>query len=116
MSKLSEKVAYLRGLAEGLKLDEKDNNSKLISELICALDLASQQLNYVEEQVEDLADYVDEVDRDLSEVEDYLVEESDCDCDCDEDEEEDDDYSYYPDEDCDCDDNCDENCNCSCHQ
>lgn len=101
MSKLSEKVAYLRGLTDGLNQDPASPQSKIIAEVIAALELATQKLDYVEEQVEDLSDYVDELDNDLHEVEEYLLEEADeeCECDCG----------------CDCDENCDENCTCSCH-
>lgn len=47
MSKLSEKISYLRGLAEGMNLDTKKNEGKLLSEVIDALELAAKQLNHV---------------------------------------------------------------------
>ena len=37
---ISEKVAYLKGLAEGLKLDAESNEGKLFTAIIVALFLA----------------------------------------------------------------------------
>lgn len=92
MSKLSEKVAYLRGLADGLNQDVSLPQSKIISEVIAALELATQKLDHIEEQVDDLSDYIDELDRDLAEVEECIVEQSEEACHCGE----------CEDEDCDC--------------
>ncbi|NMD38005.1 MAG: hypothetical protein GYA87_04910, partial [Christensenellaceae bacterium] len=92
MSKLSEKISYLRGLAEGMNLDTSKNEGKLLSEVIDALELAAKQINYVEESLEDLSDYVEDIDSDLAEVEEYIVDEED---------DEDDnccDHDYYDDE------------------
>lgn len=73
MSKLSEKVAYLRGLAEGMNIDTKKNEGKLLNEVIEALELAAKQINYVEESVDDLANYIEDIDNDLAEVEDFII-------------------------------------------
>ncbi len=93
MSKLSEKVAYLRGLTDGLNQDANLPQSKILAEVISALEMATQQIDHLEEQVEDLSDYIDEIDRDLAEVEEFIVEEGGCDSDED----------------------CDEHCECPCH-
>jgi len=37
MSELTEKIAYLRGLADGMNLDKETNEGKLISEIIDVL-------------------------------------------------------------------------------
>jgi len=88
MSKLSEKVSYLRGLTDGLNQDPDLPQSKIIAEVISALELAAQKLDHIEEQVDDLSEYIDEVDKDLAEVEDFIVEETggaeddECECGC----------------------------------
>ena len=96
---LTEKSAYIKGLAEGLDLDKNTAEGKLIAALI---DLTGDLAEYVaelEDELDELRDYAEELDEDLGEVEEYLIDEcdDDCCCDCDE-----------CDDDCDCDcDDCD---------
>lgn len=85
MSKLSEKVAYLKGLVEGLKVNSDTNEGKILIEVIETLNLVSNKLDYVEEQVEDLGDYIDRVDNALGDVEDVLFEDEEDDDDDDDD-------------------------------
>ena len=83
---ITEKAAYLKGLADGLNYDKESAEGKLITALI---ELTSDLADLVDELDEDLADleeYVDEIDTDLGDVEDYLLDEGDYDFD-DEDEE-----------------------------
>lgn len=82
MSKLSEKLAYLKGLMEGLNLKEKEPETKIISGLIEALELANERIDYLEDKTEDMDDYIDEIDHDLGELEDFVVGEEDDECDC----------------------------------
>ena len=95
---LNEKAAYIKGLADGLGVDETTKEGKLIAALI---DLTSEMATAIaeqEKQIETLHDYIEEIDEDLGEVEELLYEDDECDCD---------------DCDCDCDDCdccCDENC------
>ena len=94
---LTEKAAYIKGLADGLDFDKTTAEGKLIAAL---LDLTGELCNAIEEIDEDLAtlnDYIEEIDEDLGAVEEYLLDElEDDDCDC-----------------CDCDDDCDCDC-CDC--
>ena len=83
-----EKVAYLRGLADGLKLTDTTAEGKVLLNVIEVLD--------------DLALSVDAIDDDLQDVEDALYEEDDEDEDYDFDEDDDDgldDYDEFDDED-----------------
>ena len=90
---LNEKIAYIRGLAEGLKLDESKDEVKVINAIIDLLDdMALAQTN-MEELFDELSMQVDEIDEDLGNIEDEFYD--DCDCDC-------------CDDDCDCDCDCDE--------
>ncbi len=83
----SEKVAYLKGLMDGLKLDENDDTAKVLRSVIDILGDLAQDIDEISELYDDLADQVDEIDQDLSIVEDDLYddEEDDLDDDFDED-------------------------------
>ena len=98
---ITEKVAYLKGLAEGLKVDENDKNGKLISVMIDVLDDMAKSVVDLEENVEYLNNYIEEVDEDLGMVEEDLY--------CDEDEDDEDFDDYLDDED----DDEDEDCECA---
>lgn len=84
---VSEKVAYLRGLMEGLGLDEDSKETKLFSAVVDTLDEIASQLSDFDEDFEDLNDYMTEIDEDLGDLEGIVYGEDDCccddDCDCD---------------------------------
>ena len=94
---LTEKIAYIKGLTEGLALDETKPEVKVLKAIIDLLDDIAYDLTDMEELYDELSDQVDEIDQDLAEVESELYDE-DCDC-CD-----DDDDDYDEDEDFDFDD------------
>ena len=78
---LTEKVAYLKGLAEGMNLDKDAKETKLFE---CVVDILEDMAGTVTELDEDLAeveDYVDEIDEDLGDVE-ALVYDDECGCGC----------------------------------
>lgn len=80
-----EKVAYLKGLAEGMDLDENTKEGKLLKAIVDVLgDIAEDAAN-LEDYVAEMTEQVDAVDEDLSTLEDVVYEEfdDDCDCDCD---------------------------------
>ena len=87
-----EKVAYLKGLAEGLGLDTKSKEGKLLSVIIDVLDDIALELGDMREEQAELEEGLDAVSDDLSEVESYLYEEDDAE---DEDEDEEDDGPVY---------------------
>jgi len=69
---ISEKVAYLKGLAEGLKLDEETKEGKLIAAIIDVLDAMAEEFTDVEDEIMELEDGLDAVSDDLSDVEETL--------------------------------------------
>lgn len=71
---VTEKVAYLKGLASGLELDPNDKTVKLLNAIIDTLDEMAEAMSELELDVVDICDQVDAVDEDLAEVEDYLFE------------------------------------------
>ena len=87
---ISEKVAYLKGLAEGLNLDtEKSKEGKLISVMIGILGEIGLSIEDLEENTQALGEEIDVLSDDLSDVEDVVF---------DEDEDEDEDDEDYDDD------------------
>ena len=87
---ITEKLAYIKGLAEGLSLDESKPEVKVINAIIDLLDDIAYDLTDMEELYDDLSEQVDEIDQDLAEVESELYDDEECDC-CDDDDDYDDD-------------------------
>ncbi len=92
---VTEKVAYLKGLAEGLALDESKPEAKLIKAMIDVLDDIALSVSDLEDGLDLISEQLDAVDEDLDELEGFVYEElDDCCCDdcCDDDDEEE---EYY---------------------
>lgn len=84
---VTEKAAYLRGLAEGLNLEADAPATKLFNAIIDLLDDLALTTADLEDSVEILNEQVDAVDEDLDELESYVYDEFD-----DEDDDDDDDF------------------------
>lgn len=69
---LTERIAYIRGLAEGLKLDESKDEVKVINAIIDLLEDMAYDVVDIEDIVDDVCNQVDEIDEDLAEVEEEL--------------------------------------------
>lgn len=80
---LTEKVAYLKGLAAGLDLDKDSKETKIFEAIFDILEDMSLTVTAVDEDLADLEDYVEEVDSDLADVEEVVYDDDFCDCDCD---------------------------------
>ena len=93
---LKEKASYLKGLAEGLEYDKTTKEGKLLAAIIDLLGGITSEIEDMSQDIDYLSDYVDELDKDLGDVEEYVFD--------DEDDEDDDDY----DDDLDFDDGSDE--------
>ena len=92
---ISQKVAYLKGLAEGLALDSDTKEGKLIAAIIDVLDDIALEIADMKADQEELYDGLDAVSDDLEDVEDAVFGEDD--------EDEEDVYEYEePEEDEDC--------------
>lgn len=99
--KLTEKSAYIKGLADGLSLDKTKPEGKLIDAMLNLISEMTEALEELDVQTDDLADYIDELDEDLGDLEEYVYDtDCDCGCDCDDDEDEDDECEFE------CDGNC----------
>ncbi|MBR2353608.1 MAG: hypothetical protein IKA76_03805 [Clostridia bacterium] len=93
---LNEKASYIKGLVEGMELDTAKGEGKIIAALLDLVSDMAVTIEELEEEIDTLYDYCEELDEDLGEVETILVEDDECDC-----------------EDCDCD--CDD-CDCCCDE
>ena len=109
---LTEKSAYIKGLAEGLEFDKTTKEGKILAALMELVDeLATevagikQDIDEIDEDLDYLNEYIEELDDDLQIVEDFLDEEIEDDFD---DEDKDDDEDFYCDGDCEGCDGCDD--------
>ena len=91
MSKMSERVAYLKGLAEGLGVSADNDQGKLMLALIDTLEAFADEYEETEEKLEELQEYVEEIDNDVGDLEEALLSADEDDDDDDYDEEDDDD-------------------------
>ena len=86
----SEKVAYLKGLAEGMGIQEDGGQGKLFHVIIDILEDLSLDLADTKDALVDLTDGVEEISDDLAELENEFYE-SPCSC-CGSDDDEDEEY------------------------
>ena len=86
MMTVTEKAAYLKGLAEGLSLDENKPETKLINAMIDVIDEMALSIADLEDSLDMMTEQLDAVDEDLADLEDYIFEDDDdfegCDGDC----------------------------------
>lgn len=61
MSELTNRAAYLQGLADGLKLDKETTEGKLIDELIALVSDMAQELEALDDEQAFVADKMDEL-------------------------------------------------------
>ncbi|MGG1660148.1 CD1247 N-terminal domain-containing protein [Brevibacillus sp. NRS-1366] len=94
---LANRIAYLRGLAEGMDISEKSAEGKIVLELIDIIDDVAAEFRELHDRVEEAEDYVEALDEDLEDVELYLFDDEEQlyetvgDCS----EEDEDDYAAY---------------------
>ena len=86
MSEVAKKVAYLKGMAEGMNLTEDTVQNRLLLRMLEALEEIADELEAVEARQDETEQYIDELDADLGEVEEFLFaddeEDDECDCGC----------------------------------
>jgi DNA-directed RNA polymerase subunit RPC12/RpoP len=85
---ITEKAAYLKGLAEGLAIDPASKEGKLLLAIVDILDDMALTVADMDDEVAELAERVDEIDEDLASVESDFYEDED------EDDDEEDDEFY----------------------
>lgn len=75
--KNTERVSYIRGLAEGLELDENKKEVKVLNAIIDLLDDMALTMTETEDNMNDMADQLDAVDEDLGSLEDDFYDDGD---------------------------------------
>ena len=86
MSKLTDKVSYLKGLAAGMKLNMEKDSNKLLLEILGAMGDMAEEMQRMDEAHRELQDYVESIDDDLSDLTETLFSDEE------EDDEDDDEY------------------------
>jgi len=105
---LKERVAYLKGLAEGLGLDAETKEGKLITVIIDTLTDMADEIEELSENALDIGEELDAISSDLADVEEFLFDDDDDDddyddfMDFDDDDDDDDEYDDDDDDECDC--------------
>ena len=74
---LSEKSAYLKGLMDGLKLDQEAPEGKMIGKIVELLQEVTGAIGDLQENAEAVSDELDEIEDDLDAIEDYLMDDDD---------------------------------------
>jgi hypothetical protein len=88
---ISEKVAYLKGLSEGMKLDTSSDQGKLFSVVIEILEDVAADLEDLNDNALDLGEEIDELSDDLAALEDIVYEDEEDECEDDDEEDSEDD-------------------------
>lgn len=84
---ITEKVSYIKGLAEGLSLDDSTKDGKILAAIIDVLDDMSHQVEDIDMDLSDLTDVVTDIDEAVSDLEEDFYGDDDeeyhhCDCGC----------------------------------
>ena len=91
---ITEKVAYLKGLAEGMELDTEKKEGKLLAAIIDVLEDIALEIEDIEDEQAELSQGLDAVSDDLEDVEDLVFEDYDDDDEYEEDELDEDEDCY----------------------
>ena len=91
---ITEKVAYLKGLAEGMELDTEKKEGKLLAAIIDLLEDIALEIEDIEDEQAELSEGLDAVSDDLEDVEDLVFEDYDDDDEYEEDELDEDEDCY----------------------
>ena len=92
--KLTEKIAYMKGLLDGMELDGSTKEGKAILQMAEVMEEMGVYIDDLQSQVDELTELCDLLDKDLGEVETDLYCDDDDDFDDDDDEEDDEDEDF----------------------
>lgn len=79
MEFLYEKVAYLKGLADGLDIEETTKEGRLLVSIIDILEDFADAIVELDEDTDEVVEYLEAMDEDLTNVEDDLYEDDEYD-------------------------------------
>ncbi|MDR0197028.1 MAG: hypothetical protein LBI36_02240 [Oscillospiraceae bacterium] len=69
---ISEKVAYIKGLTDGLKIDDGTNEGKIILALIDVMKDVARELEAIDETFDDMAEIISDIEESVYEIEDEV--------------------------------------------
>lgn len=79
---LSEKAAYLKGLMDGLTVDDSTKEGKILLALYDVVKEICETVDTIDADVDDIVEFCSAVDEDLADVENAVFDDDECDCDC----------------------------------
>ena len=79
MSKLTDRISYLKGMAAGMKLNMDKDSNKLMLEMLTVMGEIAEEMAAMTEAHNDLNEYVESIDDDLAELEETLFGEEEMD-------------------------------------
>lgn len=87
MDPILSRVSFLNGMIEGMAIDRTTNEGKLLTEIASILKDMAEEIEFLKEAQNEMEDYVDTIDEDLSDLEEefYYDEDDDYDDCCNED-------------------------------
>ena len=85
MMTLTEKLAYIKGLADGLGVDETTKEGKILLALVDLMDDVTTAVSELESDMDQAYEELDAIDEDLTDIEEFLWEDDEDECDCDDD-------------------------------
>ena len=77
MSKLTDRISYLRGLAAGMKLNPEEGVNRLMLEMLDVMGETAESIEALSDAHGELSDYVESIDEDLADLEADLYDEED---------------------------------------
>lgn len=98
MNKLKEKASYVKGLMEGLGLDDGKKETRLFAAIVDLLDDVAGGVCDLDQDINDICEEMDAMDEDIAGLEDEIYGDGSCDCG----------DSCHCEGDCDCECSCDE--------
>ena len=82
MMSLTEKLAYIQGLCEGMELDGTTKEGKVLLAIVDLLDDLTDTVSQLDNDIDQIFDEIDAIDEDLTDVEDALLYDDEDECHC----------------------------------
>ena len=79
---ICEKVSYIKGMAEGMKLDDSTNEGKVLLAILDALNDIAYQLDEMDADLTDVTEVVGDIEECLEDLEEAVYGDGDGHCDC----------------------------------
>ena len=77
MSDLSKKVEYLKGLADGMNLKDDKQDQRFLLKILEVLESVADEIADLQEEQDEMNEYLENMDEDLSILEDAVFEDED---------------------------------------